>query len=127
MCQYFYLTIRLYYNMSHPTFIYITQNSPATQYRSFGQPPYPAPAIAHPIINTRLVSRHNHQLVVELDTTQSNDLPLDLVVEYQLFLAPRESHPKPVSKGSILILTRNDTLELNQLLENRNYQLELEF
>ena len=113
--------------MTNPTFIYITQNSPATQYRSFGQPPYPTPAIAHPIINTRLVSRHNHQLVVELDTTQSNDLPLDLVVEYQLFLAPRESHPKPVSKGSILILTRNKTLELNQLLENRNYQLELEF
>jgi hypothetical protein len=48
-------------------------------------------------------------------------------VEYQLFLAPRESHPKPVSKGSILILNRNDTLKLNQLLENRNYQLQLEF
>ena len=113
--------------MSTNKLILVNQNTPATQYLSFGQPPYPAPSIAHPIINTRLVSRHNHQLVVELDTTQSNDLPLDLVVEYQLFLAPRESNPKPVSKGSILILNRNKTLELNQLLENRHYQLELEF
>lgn len=113
--------------MSTTKFIYVNQNTPATQYVSFGQPPYPSPTIAHPIINTRLVSRHNHQLVVELDTTQSNGLPLDLVVEYKLFLAPRESNPKPVSKGSTLILDRNDTLQLNQLMENRNYQLELEF
>ena len=113
--------------MSTTKFIYVNQNTPATQYLSFGQPPYPIPPIPHPIISSKLVSKTNHQLIVEVDTTQSNNLPLDLVVNYQLFLAPKESNPKPVKKGSTLVLSGNQEIQFSKLVENKIYQLQLEF
>ena len=68
-----------------------------------GSKPYPKPQIAHPILRSSLHSKNNHELVFHLDTTQQNNDALDLIVDYKLYLSPKETNPKPIQKGSVHI------------------------
>ena len=107
--------------------ILVNQNTPARQFATFGIPPYPKPNIAHPVLGVSIGNSGNHSLEIELDSTQVNNLPLDVVVNYQLFRAPRESYPKPVQSNAMLILDGNATLSFTNLLENTSYQLQLQY
>ena len=107
--------------------IFVNQNTPDTSYFTVGSKPYPKPQIAHPILRSSLHSKNNHELVFHLDTTQQNNDALDLIVDYKLYLSPKETNPKPIKKGSIHVLEKTTDLSFTNLLENNLYQLEMQF
>ena len=107
--------------------IFVNQNMPDTSYFTVGSKPYPKPQIAHPILRSSLHSKNNHELVFHLDTTQQNNDALDLIVDYKLYLSPKETNPKPIKKGSIHVLEKTTDLSFTNLLENNLYQLEMQF
>ena len=107
--------------------IFVNQNTPDTSYFTVGSKPYPKPQIAHPILRSSLHSKNNHELVFHLDTTQQNNDALDLIVDYKLYLSPKETNPKPIKKGSIHVLEKTRDVSFTNLLENNLYQLEMEF
>ena len=107
--------------------IFVNQNTPDTSYFTVGSKPYPKPQIAHPILRSSLHSKNNHELVFHLDTTQQNNDALDLIVDYKLYLSPKETNPKPIQKGSIHVLEKTTDLSFSNLLENKLYQLEMQF
>ena len=91
--------------------IFVNQNTPDTSYFTVGSKPYPKPQIAHPILRSSVHSKNNHELIFHLDTTQQNNDALDLIVDYKLYLSPKETNPKPIQKGSIHS-GKNNRLEL---------------
>ena len=107
--------------------VFVNQNTPDTCYFTVGSKPYPKPQIAHPILRSNIHSTNNHELVFHLDTTQQNNDALDLIVDYKLYLSPKETNPKPIQKGSIHILEKTTDLSFSNLLENKLYQLEMQF
>lgn len=107
--------------------ILVTHSRPARQFATFGTPPYSKPSIAHPVLGVSSSNSGNHSLEIELDSTQLNNVPLDVVVNYQLFQAPRESYPKPVQSNAMLILDGNASLSFTNLLENTTYQLQMQY
>ena len=107
--------------------IFVNQNTHDTSYFTVGSKPYPKPQIAHPILRSSLHSKNNHELVFHLDTTQQNNDALDLIVDYKLYLSPKETNPKPIQKGSIHVLEKIKDLSFSNLLENKLYQLEMQF
>ena len=68
--------------------IFVNQNTPDTCYFTVGSKPYPKPQIGKFCVS--LHSKNNHELVFHLDTTQQNNDALDLIVDYKLYLSPKE-------------------------------------